>query len=100
MPVHPILVLGDLVLSVTLDVSITHRELPAVLKRNGVAGNQMRPVPGTKALGRNHVARLDGVFAPALPVKNIRRAALEGPVHYLPASVFNVEIEIDVRIHE
>src|SRR5579863_1275141 len=95
-----ILMLGDLVLAVTLDVSITHRELLAVLKRNGIAGNQMRTVPGAKTLGRNHVARLDGVFAPAQTVKNVRGTALEGPIHSFPVRVFNVEIEIDMRIHE
>src|ERR1700722_5904720 len=60
----------------------------------------MSTVPGAKALGGNHVARLDGVFAPALPVKNVRRTAFESPIHYLAARVFDAAIEIDVRIHE
>src|SRR5260370_15412680 len=89
-----------LVLAVTFNVSSSHGKLPAILKRDRVAGNQMRTVAGAKTLGREHVPRLDGVFTPALPVKNVRRTALEGPIHYFAARVLDVEIEIDVRIHE
>ena len=60
----------------------------------------MRAVFGTKAFGREHVARLDRIFSPALPVKNIGRTALKGPVHHFAVPVFDVHIEIHVRIHE
>src|SRR5438477_8467667 len=83
---------GSSVLVVALDVSPADRKLPAIFKGNRRASHQMRAIPGAKTFSREHVARLDAIFPPSLPVQDIRRTALKRPVHHFAAGVFHVQI--------
>src|SRR5579872_3722502 len=61
---------------------------------------EVRAVFRPKSLHGDHVARLQRVLPPALPVNHVWRAALERPVHYLAVLALHVHIKIDVGIHE
>src|ERR1700687_6128008 len=64
------------------DASRTGGKLASIRELDGRASRQMRAILGAKSLDRHHIARLQRVLSPALPVDHVRRAALESPVHH------------------
>src|ERR1019366_1547127 len=57
---------GCRAISVLGDASRPGGDLPAIRELHGRASRQMRAIFGAKTLDRNHVARLQRVFSPAL----------------------------------